>query len=321
MIIDPTKTNLTLNEVQQFKNTAVEFAKIGGAVAAVPFAGSDDASAIYAGSYAGSNAAINNTTGLDTVIRIVATLPAAAVVGNGDIKEGYKKISKDFDIIKERAADKLQTASDNLYEQYPEAMSVLGLGLTTADTHFATPAANALNYPVTKVIDGVNYVADAASGQQNYLVNNGYDGDFWSGLLLTGSVALGVPSKTIGAAKYTNADSLVLQKSVNNTINATTITSDVASGFKGSKGFELINFGSQTRNSPAIIDGVDYSAHALDQMQNRGVMPSVAKNVMENGITFETRKGTLGFFDPLNQIKVITNSESGKVITVIRGAK
>ena len=62
MIIDPTKTNLTLNEVQQFKNTVVEFAKIGGAVAAVPFVGSDDASAVYAGSYAGGNSAWNNAT-------------------------------------------------------------------------------------------------------------------------------------------------------------------------------------------------------------------------------------------------------------------
>ena len=62
VIIDQTKTNLTLNEVQQFKNTAVELAKIGGAVAAVLFAGADNsANAINIGAYAGGNSAVNNS--------------------------------------------------------------------------------------------------------------------------------------------------------------------------------------------------------------------------------------------------------------------
>ena len=60
VMIDPTQTDLTLNQVQHFKNTAMELAKLGGAFAAVPFAGSDDSSAIYAGSYAGGNSAGNN---------------------------------------------------------------------------------------------------------------------------------------------------------------------------------------------------------------------------------------------------------------------
>jgi hypothetical protein len=54
----------TLNQqygvLNQIKSQAVELSKIAGAFAAVPFAGSDNASAIYAGSGAAGNAASNN---------------------------------------------------------------------------------------------------------------------------------------------------------------------------------------------------------------------------------------------------------------------
>ncbi|MCB1740732.1 MAG: RHS repeat-associated core domain-containing protein, partial [Gammaproteobacteria bacterium] len=51
-----------------------------------------------------------------------------------------------------------------------------------------------------------------------------------------------------------------------------------ATGFKGSKGFELKNAPYQTvRNEATTINGRDFSGHALDQMQNRGIMPSVVE--------------------------------------------
>jgi len=60
VIIDPTKTNLTLAQVNEFKLQASQLASLAGGLAAVPFAGSDDASAVYAGSNAGGNSAVNN---------------------------------------------------------------------------------------------------------------------------------------------------------------------------------------------------------------------------------------------------------------------
>jgi RHS repeat-associated protein len=95
----------------------------------------------------------------------------------------------------------------------------------------------------------------------------------------------------------------------------------LATGFRGSKGFELKNAPYQSaRNSAATIGGREYSAHALDQMQNRGLLPSVVDNAIRTGRTYPTGPGTKGFFDAANGIRVITNATTGRVITVIRGA-
>jgi filamentous hemagglutinin len=74
------------------------------------------------------------------------------------------------------------------------------------------------------------------------------------------------------------------------------------------------------RNAPAEIGGRPFSGHALDQMQNRGILPSVVDNTIRTGSTFPTRPGTIGYFDPVNGVRVITNSQTGQVVTVIRGA-
>jgi hypothetical protein len=75
-----------------------------------------------------------------------------------------------------------------------------------------------------------------------------------------------------------------------------------------------------TRNVPTVINDVNYSGHALDQMQNRGIMPSVVENTMNVGTQFPTRAGTVGYFDSVNNVRVIVNSQNGTVVTVIRGA-
>jgi Domain of unknown function (DUF4258) len=41
-------------------------------------------------------------------------------------------------------------------------------------------------------------------------------------------------------------------------------------------------------NKPTTINGIDYSGHALDQMQERGLVPSVVQNTIENGTIFAT---------------------------------
>ena len=93
-----------------------------------------------------------------------------------------------------------------------------------------------------------------------------------------------------------------------------------ATGFLGRGGYELTNTPYQAgRNEATQISGRNYSGHSLDQMQNRGVMPSVVENTVSTGTQFPTRAGTTGFYDAVNNIRVILNSETGRVVTVIRG--
>ncbi|CAB3784938.1 ESPR-type extended signal peptide-containing protein [Paraburkholderia fynbosensis] len=48
--------------------------------------------------------------------------------------------------------------------------------------------------------------------------------------------------------------------------------------------------------------------------------PSVVKNTIENGVNYSTRPGTTGYYDPVNNVRVVTNSKTGLVVTVIPGA-
>ncbi|MEI6352218.1 MAG: hypothetical protein WCP06_14070, partial [Verrucomicrobiota bacterium] len=94
-------------------------------------------------------------------------------------------------------------------------------------------------------------------------------------------------------------------------------------GYSGRAGFELKNHPSQPiRNAPATISDRQFSGHALDQMQNRGIPPSVVDNTIKHGTPFNgNRPGTQGYFDPINRVTVIINSNTGTVITVIRGVR
>jgi hypothetical protein len=93
-----------------------------------------------------------------------------------------------------------------------------------------------------------------------------------------------------------------------------------ATGYLGRSGNELKNAPYQTtRNVPEQINGREYSGHALDQMQNRGIMPSVVENTIGTGVRYSTRVGTTGFYDSINNVRVIINSETGRVVTVIKG--
>ncbi len=98
-------------------------------------------------------------------------------------------------------------------------------------------------------------------------------------------------------------------------------TANNGTGVLGRSGEPLVNAAIQPiRNQATTIGGRQFTGHALDQMQNRGFMPSVIENTIRQGLPFPTRAGTTGFYDPVNNIRVITNSASGRVITVIQGA-
>lgn len=74
------------------------------------------------------------------------------------------------------------------------------------------------------------------------------------------------------------------------------------------------------RNQPATISNREYSGHALDRMQDRGVTPSVVENTIKNGQSTPSRGGTTVHFDPESKISVVTN-ETGRVVTVKYGNK
>ncbi|OOF52595.1 VENN motif pre-toxin domain-containing protein [Rodentibacter trehalosifermentans] len=69
------------------------------------------------------------------------------------------------------------------------------------------------------------------------------------------------------------------------------------------------------RNESAYISGREYSGHALDRMQDRGIFPSVIENTIKVGNKITNELGVSIYKDRINGIKVITN-DKGKVITV-----
>jgi len=74
------------------------------------------------------------------------------------------------------------------------------------------------------------------------------------------------------------------------------------------------------RNAPEKIGGRDYSGHAIDRMQERGMTPSVVENAVRNGARSAGNKpNTSVFTDSVNNVRVITNSNTGRVVTVIPG--
>ncbi|AIK96201.1 DUF4258 domain-containing protein [Candidatus Odyssella acanthamoebae] len=90
-------------------------------------------------------------------------------------------------------------------------------------------------------------------------------------------------------------------------------------GFMGKKGTEFKNAVYQrSRNVETSIKGRMFSGHALDQMQNRGIPPSVVENAIKTGKKFEAKNSLNGFYDKANEFYVITNLK-GKVVTVVRG--
>ena len=69
-------------------------------------------------------------------------------------------------------------------------------------------------------------------------------------------------------------------------------------------------------NKSTTIGNRNYSGHALDQMQNRGVTPSVVEHTIETGTPIQgNRPGTTEYVDRINGVNVVVNSD-GRVVTV-----
>ena len=76
------------------------------------------------------------------------------------------------------------------------------------------------------------------------------------------------------------------------------------------------------RNSPTTINGRDYSGHAIDRMQERGYVPSVVENAIRTGKpTAGQTAGETVFIDTVNNLRVVVDSATGRVVTIIPGVK
>lgn len=65
-------------------------------------------------------------------------------------------------------------------------------------------------------------------------------------------------------------------------------------------------------NTPAEIGGRQYTGHALDQMQGRGLTPSVVEDTIQTGASSPGKGSTIDYVT--DQAKVVTN-EAGDVVT------
>jgi len=67
-------------------------------------------------------------------------------------------------------------------------------------------------------------------------------------------------------------------------------------------------------NQQTTINGIDYTGHALDQMQGRGLMPSVVEDTITNGAVSAGRGGVSIYVT--GQARVVV-SQDGRIITAM----
>ncbi len=89
----------------------------------------------------------------------------------------------------------------------------------------------------------------------------------------------------------------------------------------GRKGQHLGGFDPKNpTNAPGKIGDREFSGHAFDRMQSQGIPPSAVNNAIKNGKSATGKfKGTTAHHDTVNNMTVITDTASGRVITVDRG--
>ncbi|HBE32358.1 MAG TPA: hypothetical protein DD990_13770 [Cyanobacteria bacterium UBA11368] len=74
-------------------------------------------------------------------------------------------------------------------------------------------------------------------------------------------------------------------------------------------------------NFPTTIFDRQYSGHALDRMQGRGILPSVVENAILTGQDSPgSRSGTTSYYDQVNALTVVINTATGRIITVRQGS-
>ena len=72
-------------------------------------------------------------------------------------------------------------------------------------------------------------------------------------------------------------------------------------------------------NVATDINGRTFGGHALDRMQQQGITPSVVEDAVSSSVVEGKRPGTSAHYSEANDLTVITDTESGRVITVDYG--
>jgi len=69
-----------------------------------------------------------------------------------------------------------------------------------------------------------------------------------------------------------------------------------------------------------VVGSKRYSAHALGQMEERGILPSVVENTLNTGARGAGKyPGTSAYYDKVNNVTVIVNDKTKVVITTRKG--
>ncbi len=139
----------------------------------------------------------------------------------------------------------------------------------------------------------------------------------------TAVIVTAVETSLVSSASWLFRASLLLNGRPN-TVSAPTRnvqeTVNRATSFAGSRRFPLDYAPYQKiRCGPNTINGIKYSGHALDRMQDRGIMPSIVENTIKIGQkSFNKIPGRTQYYDEINRVRVICD-ELGRVITIIPG--
>jgi hypothetical protein len=79
-------------------------------------------------------------------------------------------------------------------------------------------------------------------------------------------------------------------------------------------------FTSGNYNVSSKIDGIPYKKHALDEMQEEGIFPTVVKSIIRNTKSMKGKKpDTIAYYCKENNVTVIQNHITKYIITVTRG--
>jgi hypothetical protein len=106
----------------------------------------------------------------------------------------------------------------------------------------------------------------------------------------------------------------------NNAAQTYTPPSPDSSTVVGRKGWDLK--GLEGKNKPTTIYGREYSGHAIDRIQQRGVTPMAVENTIKNGaVTPDPIPGRLRHYDSANNLTAITDQKTGTVISVMFGER
>lgn len=92
---------------------------------------------------------------------------------------------------------------------------------------------------------------------------------------------------------------------------------DRATSFVGSR-YNQISVQRGT-NIGGTVNNLSFKGHAFDQMQGRGIYPSVVQNTVDVGKVTQQANNTLLYYDDINDISAVLN-KGGEVVTTFYGS-